>query len=164
MVNSNRVESCRRLLKLPANWALHFQQQVDSPLLIDKKGNDIQVTYRYDAEAFRALLLLKENAAKQDFHLSETPRFAHDGVMVKDIFKATGDLKWLSSSYEALKKEYAFWMKERIAPWAILAMGRAIASPPLALPFTPNVISMSIPRLPMKRPQLRVITRMPSCR
>jgi hexosaminidase len=82
MVNSNRVESCRRLLKLPANWALHFQQQVDSPLLIDKKGNDIQVTYRYDAEAFRALLLLKENAAKQDFHLSETPRFAHDGVMV----------------------------------------------------------------------------------
>ena len=82
MVNSNRVESCRRLLKLPASWALHFKQEVGSPLFIDKKGNDIRVTYSYDTEAFRALLLLKENAAKKDFHLSETPRFAHDGVMI----------------------------------------------------------------------------------
>jgi len=33
--------------------------------------------------------------------------------MVKDIYNATGDKKWLSKCYDALNIEYNFWQKER---------------------------------------------------
>ena len=40
------------------------------------------------------------------------PPYLH--FMVKDIFEQTHDEAWLLGAYEALKIEYAFWMKKRI--------------------------------------------------
>lgn len=42
------------------------------------------------------------------------PPYLH--FMVKDIYLAFQDEEWLKGAYFALKKEYGFWMKERIAP------------------------------------------------
>ncbi len=42
------------------------------------------------------------------------PPYLH--FMVKDIYRVNHDDAWLRKAYFALKKEYAFWMKERIAP------------------------------------------------
>ncbi len=42
------------------------------------------------------------------------PPYLH--FMVKDIYEVHHDEEWLKNAYFALKKEYAFWMKERIAP------------------------------------------------
>lgn len=35
-------------------------------------------------------------------------------MMVKDIYEAYNDKEWLKTAYETLKKEYHFWMTERI--------------------------------------------------
>ena len=37
-------------------------------------------------------------------------------LMVKDIFAATNDKKWLDYAVLYIEKEYSFWMSERIAP------------------------------------------------
>lgn len=42
------------------------------------------------------------------------PPYLH--FMVKDIYDVSHDDTWLNNAYLALKKEYEFWMKERIAP------------------------------------------------
>lgn len=42
------------------------------------------------------------------------PPYLH--FMVKDIYEVNKDKMWLEKAYYALKKEYEFWMKERIAP------------------------------------------------
>lgn len=42
------------------------------------------------------------------------PPYLH--FMVKDIYACSHDEEWLKKAYFSLKKEYAFWMKERIAP------------------------------------------------
>ncbi len=42
------------------------------------------------------------------------PPYLH--FMVKDIYAYSHDDEWLKKAYFLLKKEYAFWMKERIAP------------------------------------------------
>ncbi len=42
------------------------------------------------------------------------PPYLH--FMVKDIYEIFQDEEWLRKAYFALKKEYEFWMKERIAP------------------------------------------------
>ena len=42
------------------------------------------------------------------------PPYLH--FMVKDIYEVNKDKNWLEKAYYALKKEYEFWMKERIAP------------------------------------------------
>lgn len=36
-------------------------------------------------------------------------------MMVDDVFRATKDLQFLQKAFPILKKEYAFWMKERVA-------------------------------------------------
>jgi alpha,alpha-trehalase len=38
------------------------------------------------------------------------------GLMIQDVFAATGDERWLAEAVEALETEYAFWMRERITP------------------------------------------------
>lgn len=35
-------------------------------------------------------------------------------MMIRDVFEVYKDIEWLKEAYEALKKEYDFWMKERI--------------------------------------------------
>ena len=37
-------------------------------------------------------------------------------LCVRDIYKKTFDKEWLKSAYDVLKKEYNFWMTERITP------------------------------------------------
>ncbi len=49
-----------------------------------------------------------ENGAK---HASQPPLLF---LMVKRYFEVSGDKEFLKSSYNALEKEYAFWMRERI--------------------------------------------------
>lgn len=36
--------------------------------------------------------------------------------MIRDVYEATKDEEWLKKAYEALKKEYKFWMTKRITP------------------------------------------------
>lgn len=42
------------------------------------------------------------------------PPFA--SMMVADVYKATGDLKWLRDALPVLEQEYRFWMSERSGP------------------------------------------------
>lgn len=37
-------------------------------------------------------------------------------MMVNDVFEVYKDIQWLKEAYETLKKEYNFWMRERITP------------------------------------------------
>jgi len=46
-------------------------------------------------------------------HNSQPP-FLH--YMVGDIYAQTGDKEWLKEAYYLLKREYHFWMKERMTP------------------------------------------------
>lgn len=45
---------------------------------------------------------------------SSQPPYLH--FMIRDIYEYSHDDAWLNKAYIALKKEYDFWMKERIAP------------------------------------------------
>ena len=36
------------------------------------------------------------------------------GLMIQEVYEATGDEIWLEKAVEGLEKEYAFWMKERM--------------------------------------------------
>lgn len=40
-------------------------------------------------------------------------------LMVRDIYEATQDKRWLRSAFATLKKEYAFWMEQRITPLSL---------------------------------------------
>jgi alpha-galactosidase len=73
------------------------------------KGNVDNLIYMLNRYGF-----VPNSNSENGIKYNSQPPYLH--FMVKDIFKATGDLKWLASSYEALKKEYAFWMKERMSP------------------------------------------------
>jgi alpha,alpha-trehalase len=42
------------------------------------------------------------------------PPYLH--LMVQDVYNVTHDDAWLKKCYFSLKKEYAFWMKERLTP------------------------------------------------
>lgn len=46
-------------------------------------------------------------------HNSQPPYLQY---MINDVFEATKDEKWAKEAYEALKKEYKFWMSERMTP------------------------------------------------
>lgn len=48
--------------------------------------------------------------------------------MVKDIYVAGADDEWLSKAYKTLKKEYSFWMKERISPMGLNVYGGELSS------------------------------------
>ena len=37
-------------------------------------------------------------------------------MMVLDVYQHFGDKEWLKSAYEILKKEYHFWMEQRVTP------------------------------------------------
>lgn len=51
------------------------------------------------------------NASRTTFLTRSQPPFL--ALMVKDIFKVTGDLSWLQEAYETLKKELEFWREKR---------------------------------------------------
>lgn len=46
-------------------------------------------------------------------HNSQPPYLQY---MIRDVYEITKDKTWLEQAYYALKKEYDFWMKERITP------------------------------------------------
>lgn len=43
--------------------------------------------------------------------------------MVKDVYEAAADDEWLEGAYKTLKKEYSFWMSERISPIGLNVYG-----------------------------------------
>lgn len=53
---------------------------------------------------------------------SQTPFL---GLMVRDIFAATGDREWLKSAYATLTKEYNFWVTKRATPCGLNRMGNS---------------------------------------
>ncbi len=56
------------------------------------------------------------------YYLSQSqPPFL--SMMVKDVYNAEKDKVWLESAYETLKKEYDFWMRERMTPIGLNAFG-----------------------------------------
>ena len=46
-------------------------------------------------------------------HASQPPYLQY---MIRDVYEATKDEKWLEKAYIALKKEYDFWMSKRMTP------------------------------------------------
>ena len=44
-------------------------------------------------------------------------------LMVKDVYAATKDKKWLETAVEKLEKEYSFWMRERMTPIGLNQFG-----------------------------------------
>ena len=46
-------------------------------------------------------------------HASQPPYLQY---MIRDIYEASQDKEWLKEAYIALKKEYDFWMKQRMTP------------------------------------------------
>ena len=53
------------------------------------------------------------NANRTHFKSSQPP---YDFKMVEDVYAVLPDDQWLSDSYDAIAKEYSFWMTRRIAP------------------------------------------------
>lgn len=45
--------------------------------------------------------------------------------MVADIFSVTNDVSWLDSHYDAISREYAFWMTYRLAPNGLNYYGKS---------------------------------------
>lgn len=48
--------------------------------------------------------------------------------MVKDVYEAGAGDEWLKKAYKALKKEYAFWMNERISPIGLNVYGGKLSN------------------------------------
>lgn len=57
------------------------------------------------------------NASRTTFLTRSQPPFL--SLMVMDIFKATGDRKWLFSAYKTLKKEHEFWQTKRMTRFGL---------------------------------------------
>lgn len=45
-------------------------------------------------------------------------------MMVRDVYEAEGNKEWLLSAYKGLKKEYGFWMRERMSPTGLNRYGQ----------------------------------------
>lgn len=54
------------------------------------------------------------NAANTGLLNRSQPPYA--SMMVREVYERTGDREWLRGAVETLKKEYEFWMTERITP------------------------------------------------
>ena len=54
------------------------------------------------------------NAANTGLLNRSQPPYA--SMMVREVYERTGDREWLRGAVETLKKEYDFWMTERITP------------------------------------------------
>jgi len=74
------------------------------------------------------------------------PPYLH--LMVEDVYKKTHDEAWLKKRYFALKKEYAFWMKERLTPTGLNRYHHNPVSPKALLDYYNDNIG---PRLKEER-------------
>lgn len=54
------------------------------------------------------------NGSRTYYLTRSQPPFLYLGV--RDIYSATGDIKWLSAAYNSLLKEYEFWQTKRSSP------------------------------------------------
>ena len=71
----------------------------------------------YNTENIRHMILrfgYMPNGTKRHFLEKSQPPFYYR--MVADIFAVTGDVAWLETHYDAIAKEYDYWMTNRLAP------------------------------------------------
>jgi alpha,alpha-trehalase len=70
------------------------------------------------------------------------------GLMIKDIYKAYGDEKWLDNALAHLEKEYEFWMTKRITPIGLNQYGHNNPPKELILESYKYISTHRLPHLP----------------
>lgn len=117
-------ESYGTLIGLPYPYTVpaigHFEEMYYWDTYFTNKGLEIEGRFAQAKNNTDNILYLTQrygympNGNRTNYLKNSQPPFL--SLMVWDVYAHYGDKAWLTGAFEILKKEYGFWMRERMTP------------------------------------------------